>query len=343
MIFNFDDEMLTASALFFTVINLSISSSPTVTFNALVKAEKDAANYPSLAINNYFNYKNQLNNLPKSIELRWHTAAIRAALNSSQLTFAEEIFSDMKHSYDMAVKHKIGFYYNLTGIWFRKSGYNQQALKAYQCALETTTNIAKQTKYLNNAAIAARYIKNTKLAKTYFSQAIMLLKKTPNKILEASISNNLGMLALSQNDFILAKKKFSHALYLKERVSRTASQLTTALNLLNTLIFMENISLSEKISLKIDKLFTKTSSTDKKIYYHWLQFSLDKLKNKHASISEKTLIQEFYFLKGSSYIALIEQRAAYLNIELPQPSHSTQAKKYKGPVLHYLKNCKLQN
>ena len=64
----------------------------------------------------------------------------------------------MLPSYQATGKPKTDFYYNLAGIWFRKSGYSQQALWAYQCALNVTTNNKDKLKYTSNAAVAARYV-----------------------------------------------------------------------------------------------------------------------------------------------------------------------------------------
>ena len=80
----------------------------------------------------------------------------------------------MKSSYDKAGSNKSRFYYNLAGVWFRKSGYYSKAKLAYQCAFNTSDKVIEQIKYLNNAAVAARYTnklalkKNTCNKKAYY-------------------------------------------------------------------------------------------------------------------------------------------------------------------------------
>jgi len=332
--------MFVTSSLFSIIINLAIITSPTVTFNALIKAEENALNHPSMAINSYHQYLPHLDELPDSIQLRWHTAAIRAALNSSQFSFAEKVFSNMQKSYDTAGLNKAGYYFNLSGIWFRKSSYFIQAEQAYKCAFKTTNNTIEKIKYLNNAAIAARYTNNLEISKKYLLQAKALLQKMPHTIYEASINNSLGMLALSQKDYLLAKKKFSRSLFLKEGKSRASTQLISALNLLNSLLYLEDTLLSEKVMETVKRLIAQSNNIDHRVYYHWLQFSLAKLQQKQIDITQELIVKEFKLLSGSSYIALIRQRAEFLNIALPKYRESKQKMQYKGPILHYLKSCK---
>jgi len=331
--------MLVTPTLFSIIFYISVSTSATVTLNALLKAEENAINNPSIAINSYHQYLNHLGNLPDAIQLRWHTAAIRAALNSSQFLFAEEIFSNMSPSYDKAGYNKKGFYFNLSGIWFRKNGFFEQAEQAYHCAFETTKSNIEQLKYLNNAAIAARYTNNISRSKKHLNQALALLKKTPHRAFEASINNTLGMLALSQEDYLLAKKKFKRSLFLKEGESRGSAQLISALNLLNTLLYLEDDLLSMRVLSTVERLIVRSNNIDQRIYYHWLKFSLAKLQNKQIDITPQMLIKEFKLLAGSSYIALIKQRAEFLNIQLPKHSLNIKKMQYSGPILHYLKAC----
>jgi hypothetical protein len=331
--------MLITPTLFSIIFYISISTSSTVIHNALLKAEENAVNNPSLAINRYHQYLSHLNNLPNSIQLRWHTAAIRAALNSAQFEFAEAVFKDMKLSYDKAGFNKQGFYFNLAGIWFRRKGFFVQAEQAYDCAFKTEDSISEQIKYLNNAAIAARYTNNSARSNKYLNQALTLLKKTPHQVLEASINNTLGMLALSQKDYLLAKKKFTRSLFLKEGKSRDSAQLISALNLLNTLLYLEDESLSIRVLITIERLIARSNNIDHRVYYHWLQFSLAKLQNKQIDITQQMLVKEFKLLAGSSYIALIKQRAEFLNITLPKHNLDIKKMQYSGPILHYLKSC----
>jgi len=331
--------MLITPTLFSIIFYISVSTSSTVIHNALLKAEENAVNNPSIAINSYHQYLTHLDDLPNSIQLRWHTAAIRAALNSSQFIFSEEIFSNMKMSYNQAGYNKKGFYFNLSGIWFRKNGFFKQAEQAYNCAFKTTKSTIEQIKYLNNAAVAARYTNNITSSKKYLNQALALLKKTPHQVFEASINNTLGMLALSQKDYLLAKKKFTRSLFLKEGKSRDSAQLISALNLLNTLIYLEDPLLSTRVLSTVERLIVRSNNIDHRIYYHWLQFSLAKLQNEQSDITEQMLVKEFKLLAGSSYIALIKQRAEVLNITLPTHNLDIKKMQYSGPILHYLKSC----
>lgn len=335
--------MLIICILFSSLINIAVITSPTVTFNALVQAEEDAVNNPRIAINSYHKYNSQLNDMPYAIQLRWHTAAIRAALNSSQFVLAEAVFSNMKMSYNQAGFKKKGFYYNLSGIWFRKNGFFKQAEHAYNCAFSTTKSTTEQVKYLNNASVAARYTNNSARSKKYLNQALTLLKKKPHRAFEASINNSLGMLALSQKEYLVAKKKFTRSLFLKEGKSRDSAQLTSALNLLNTLLYLEDYSLSIRVLSTVERLIQRSNNKDHRVYYLWLQYSLAKLHNKQSDITTSMLIKEFKQLSGISYKDLIKQRAIHLNIQLPLPEKNSKKMQYSGPILHYLKSCKLSD
>ena len=91
----------------------------------------------------------------------------------------------------------------------------------------------------------------------------------------------------------------------------------SALNLLNSLLYLEDKIQAEKVRKTINKLMIHSNNIDHNIYCHWLKFSFAKLKNIKPEISEDILIKEYQLLSGSSYISLIEQRASHLNIPLP--------------------------
>lgn len=332
--------MLISTKMFSILFYFTLTTSPSLAVDALPNAEVSAINNPSMAISAYQQYKETLNTLPYSIQLRWHTVAIRAALNNSQFSFAEEIFREMNISYDKAGNNQKGYYFNLSGIWFRKNGFFKQAEQAYKCAFKTTKNTSEQLKYLNNAAIVTRYTNNTEQAEKYIQKALSILEIAPHKAIEASIYNTLGMLALSQKDYLLAKQSFTRSLFLKEGKSRDSAQLISALNLLNTLLYLEDTSLSIRVLPTIERLLKRSNNIDHHTYYHWLQFSLAKLQNKQSDITSEILVKEFKLLSGSSYKALIKQRAIHLNIQLPLAKKNTKKMQYSGPILHYLKACK---
>ena len=106
-------------------------------------------------------------------------------------------------------------------------------------------------------------------------------------------------------------------LILAEYKRQFGSALISALNLLNTLLYLEDESLSIRVLITIERLIAHSNNIDHRVYYHWLQFSLAKLQNKQIDITEQMLVKEFKLLAGSSYIALIKQRAKHLNITLP--------------------------
>ena len=138
--------MLISTKMFSILFYFTLTTSPSLAVDALPNAEVSAINNPSMAISAYQQYKETLNTLPHSIQLRWHTVAIRAALNNSQFLFAEEVFREMNISYDKAGNNQKGYYFNLSGIWFRKNGFFKQAEQAYKCAFKTTKNTSEQFK-----------------------------------------------------------------------------------------------------------------------------------------------------------------------------------------------------
>ena len=104
--------------------------------NALLKAEENAINNPTLAINRYHQYLSLIDKLPDSIQLRWHTAAIRAALNSAQFEFAEAIFKDMKLSYNKAGFNNKDFILIYLGSGFAKMAFLNKRSKHINALLK---------------------------------------------------------------------------------------------------------------------------------------------------------------------------------------------------------------
>ena len=234
----------------------------------LKRAEILAADKPAEALLLYQQYQPQLQQMPPKIQLLWHTSAARAALNQSNLRHAHQILQEMLPSYQATGKPKTDFYYNLAGIWFRKSGYSHQALWAYQCALKVTTNHKDQLKYTSNAAVAARYVGDKELAREYFKQAKELLKIAPDVMMQASVANNEGMLLLSEKRYEEASTLFTKALFLREGQSRINSQILSTLNLMASLLL--NHDLAAFARLDKSKLSRYQLSTAQNTYLAWL-------------------------------------------------------------------------
>ncbi len=325
--------------VFATVLYVAAINNPQQILKSLKEAERAAKSTPEQTLDNYKKFEADLNTMPTTIELRWHTAAIRAAFRSSKLELAHDVFVAMKPSYDISAGKQKGFYYNLAGIWFRKSGYNKFALKAYQCALATSKNDKEKIKYLNNLGVAARHSQDLNLAKQAFNEALVLLKESSTNPFTASINNNQGMLALSEGNFELARKKFTRAFFLKEGKATTTSQLTTALNLMHTLLLLKNYNALDNLDKKVSSLMLKTQSTDQKVYYLWIQYSMSVLSKKNSDNTSTNLISQYQLVSDSSYKFLIQQRAKSLGIPLPSLKNTVSKGEYKGVLIHYLAGC----
>ncbi|MBE0364665.1 hypothetical protein PULV_a2409 [Pseudoalteromonas ulvae UL12] len=304
----------------------------------LKRAEILAADKPAEALLLYLQYQPQLQQMPPKIQLLWHTSAVRSALNQSNLRHAHQILQDMLPSYQATGKPKTDFYYNLAGIWFRKSGYSQQALWAYQCALNVTTNNKDKLKYTSNAAVAARYVGDKKLANQYFAQAKELLKIEPDLMMQASVANNEGMLLLSEKRYEEASSLFTKALFLREGHHRINSQILSTLNLMASLLL--NHDLAEFVRLDKSKLSRYQLSPAQDIYLTWLNSAYQVLSSAQPVQLSPTLTADYLTVENDSIVYLIEQIAELINVPLPAHPINQKDKQLQDHLLSgYFNEC----
>lgn len=304
----------------------------------LKRAEILAADKPAEALLLYQQYQPQLQQMPPKIQLLWHTSAARAALNQSNLRHAHQILQEMLPSYQATGKPKTDFYYNLAGIWFRKSGYSQQALWAYQCALTVSKNNKDKLKYTSNAAVAARYVGDQELAKHYFEQAKALLKVEPNIMMEASVANNEGMLLLSEKRYEEASNLFSKALFLREGHQRINSQILSTLNLMASLLL--NHDVAEFARLDKSKLSRYQLSLAQNTYLSWLNTAYQVLSSSSPMQGSSHLIDDYMAVENKSIVYLIEQIAELINVPLPpHPVNHQDTQLLEHQLSGYFKEC----
>lgn len=304
----------------------------------LKRAEILAADKPAEALLLYQQYQPQLQQMPPKIQLLWHTSAARAALNQSNLRHAHQILQEMLPSYQSTGKPKTDFYYNLAGIWFRKSGYSQQALWAYQCALKVTTNQKDQLKYISNAAVAARYVGDKELAREYFKQAKDLLKIAPDIMMQASVANNEGMLLLSEKRYEEASTMFTKALFLREGHHRINSQILSTLNLMASLLL--NHDVAEFARLDKSKLTRYQLSSAQDIYLAWLNTAYQVLSSPSPMQVNTRLIDDYMAVENESIVYLIEQIAELINVPLPpHPVNQQDTQLLEHQLSGYFNEC----
>lgn len=320
------------------VLLLFLSSSNSEIFQALTEAEQSAADNPTQTLLLYQQYRPHLEAMPVNVQLKWHKAAARAALRQVDLFGAETILVDMLPSYVQAGHNQKDYFYNLVGIWFRKSAYNQQALSAYQCALNNQTNDSEKLKYLNNAAIAARHLSQFDLSMRYTNQAFAILKTTPNKPFEAAVFNTVGITSLLNHQYIEAQNSFQRSLFLRAGLKRSSAQITTTLNLMTAYLLNHDLVAFKRLDKR--RLLEDDISFDHQVYLSWLNFVYQQSESRTAEQPLNSHVQDYLLIKDESIINLVNLISRKLNFILPEhPVTKLSNPIYKGPLEHYLTGC----
>ncbi len=308
-------------------------------YRDLVRAEKNADHRPDLVLEQFRMQNAEFADAPLPIRLRWYNAAIQAAIFSGHSGYAEELFGVLwpvvLQSEQVPAKT-----YNLAGIWLRRSGYTEEAVRAYLCAAAREESEIDRIKYFINIGIAYRQLGALEKAQGYYSRAVELLKQRPDSRLEAALANNLGILMLAQGDYRQALTHFARARFLKEGQPLLSSSFTASLNLLHTLLLLKDFDRFVPIFTSATELLGYSVNASQHAYYHWIGHSYRVQTGQKSPLDSQRLMQLYLAVSDASVAELIAQRAEQIGFALPvHPLLAHEQARYSGILLNYINSC----
>ena len=152
------------------------------------------------------------------------------------------------------------------GLVSSKLGHIQEAISYYHKSLDLETEDLGRAITLNNIGQSLVLLENNTEARQFLHQAMVIAVENDSAPLQAMVLNNLGVIEMKQGNFIAARKNYSDAKEINERIG-SQLQLVQVLFNLADLSFLEGdeqskhvynkqaVNLSREIGIPVDQWF----------------------------------------------------------------------------------------
>jgi len=315
----------------------------------LIKKLSEAEDYlrvkPSTSSKILKEHLNDIGQLSIKDQLTWHQNLLRASISLNDLTQVENTVIIML-SYPELEKTTDKFVSLLSslGIFLRRSGHPHESILLFNCGLKQPIKNSKQKiSLLISKGNSLSYLERYSQANDMYAQALKIAKKDNAKILISAIYNTLGIMAIKEEDYALAKKYLIDALQLSQNISRRSGQTVAGLQLLRLSILTNEPILYDRLHYRISRLILASESEVRKAYLFWLENAHQVSKGKELSVQEKDiLVKKLKLIESTSiglYNQLVDKLAEPLGV-MSTPiikEYST----YQGDLLNQIHQCKV--
>ncbi len=307
----------------------------------LAKAEDYLPVKPSVSTAILTKHLDRISVLDRQTQLRWLQNLLRASVTLNDLTQIESTaalmlsYPELKEAND-----KLITLLSSVGIMMRRLGDTERSVDVFDCALQHPIDNYKQLLSLKvSKGISLRHLGKTSEAKQIYQSALVVALQQQNEIYQSIIYNALGLLALEQGNYSLAKKNLIEGMHLSQKISRRSGQLITGLNLLLLAIVQDDEMLYLRLYSPISSLTHGSKNNDRHIYLLLLEHAYQVMQGKQLTDKELSrLAKELANIKDTSlYNLLLRHLAKPLNISA-EPKQNVQVQ-YKGELLKYTDFC----
>jgi len=279
-----------------------------------------------------------------SEQLTWHQNLLRASISLNDLQQVESTIRAML-TYKELEKETDKFVSMLSslGIFLRRRGYPQESIWLFNCGLkQPITNNKQRISLLISKANSLSYLSQFSQAKTAYGQALELAKDNSADIYISAVYNTLGILAIKEADYTLAKEYLVNALQLSQSISRRSGQVVAGLQLLRLSILMNDVVLYNRLHYRISRLILASDNQVRHAYLFWIEMAHKVSTGNELTVTEKSqLSDKLIAVKATSiglYNQLVDTLAKPLGIESTSIIKAYNV--YSGDLLNYIDQCK---
>lgn len=285
------------------------TSSNSKLLSILDEAEDYILVKPSRTIELLTNFSD-ISSLSNKNIIKWHITVIRASVSTNNLNKLKDAINKViKFSEDPYFQERLNTILSGIGIWFRKSGDFEAAKQCFKCALAQTIEDKIRVKLLINLGLVYRHVGDKSQAHYIYTEAQTLAKKLKYKTMLATTENNLGVIALEQNNLSLAERHFRKALSTYQALSKRSGIIISSINLLTT-FYLQNEEINyHRLFSSVSRQTNTFPDKTKKAYLYVVNTAFNaKFVNKEAPINSKKLHKAFVNLQSRKLQAFLKSK-----------------------------------
>lgn len=273
------------------------------------------------------------------LSLRWHLLQMRAAVPTDQLErilpSLDAIFRYKEHP---EFQRQLTSIASAAGIWFRRNNYLAQSRVSLQCAQKYASRIKQRITLLNSIGLLNRQLGDNAGAFDMFNQAMTLAKHSSNTKVMAMVENNLGLLALDQDDYATAAPHFRSALMHYQAISQRSGQISSALNLMLVSLLQNDTEQYQRLYGPTAALTANFPNQSKQALLYWLQWFANQQHAKPTADDKKQLLHAFSQQDDSTIMRLMQQQLTTFDLKVTLPPASPTLA-FERPWFNELKTC----
>lgn len=337
--------------LFFTIIIFItpfIAAEPTAE-NLLAKLA-EAKDYlrvkPSVTANILKEHLSEIGKLSIEEQLSWHQNLLRASISQNDLTQVETTARAMLDYPDL-IKRTDKFVSLLSslGIYLRRKGHPKESIWLFDCGLNQPIKNEKQKiSLLLSKGNSLSYLDNNIEAKASYAQALQIAKQINAKVYKSAIGNTLGIMAIKEGEYALAKEYLVEALQISQDISRRSGQIVAGLQLLMLSVLSNDPMLYERLHYRISRLTLATNNESRHAYLFWIEKAHQVSNGQALSTQEQAeLSKKLAQIKPVNiglYNQLIEKFSTPLGVE--DSPIVKKYSRYQGNLLNQIHQCKVK-
>ncbi len=286
----------------------------------------------------------QIGQLTINEQLTWHQNLLRASIALNDLNQVEQTVKVML-LYPELEKETDKFVSLLSslGIFLRRTGYPHESILLFDCGLEQPIKSEEQRiSLLISKGSSLSSLNKYSQAKATYAQALKLAKQQNAEVLISAIYNTLGIMALKEGDYTLAKEYLINALQLSQNISRRSGQIVAGLQLLRLSILSDEPMLYDRLHYRISRLTLVSESEVRHAYLFWIEKAHKVSKGNKLSVQEKeqllSKLEQIRPISVSLYNQLVETLAEPMGITTL--SLINESNIYQGDLLNAIHQCK---
>ena len=275
-------------------------------------------------------------------QLRWQQNLLRASISLNDLTQVEKTVRAMLLYPELDKKtDKFVSLLSSLGIFMRRLGHHDESIWLFDCGLKQPITEEKQTlSLLASKGVSLRQLTQNNEAKEIYKQALVLAEKTNNDVFKSIIFNTLGIMAIYEDEFVIARQYLLQSIQISQKISRRSGHVMAGLNLLMLSILQQEMMLYQRLHYPISRLALASKNQDRHIYLFWIEKAHQVLNGDVLSEEDKVeLLSKLEQVKDFSLHNLMAVKLSK-PLGLLSKARMKQHSTYKGDLLNDLHQCK---
>lgn len=237
-------------------------------------------------------HKAHIQQLSLKKRFEWYLTTAKSAVyvNRVDLVYANLILASQFDFSELGKSRVIG-YLGVAGHHLIQTGQYAMAQSAYRCAINHLKNPKESLSLVISLAISHVQLTNHNAAKKYFLVAAELARKNANTDMEAVALNSIGVMLLSDKQYLEAQTYFKRAMELHQSAGNISNHILTGENLLLSFLLSNDLAMFERLYPRIKRFMVHEDDKDKNTYLNFIHAAFLYVKTGQIDESEKEQLQ----------------------------------------------------